>query len=138
VIAYISFELVLEFHDQLIAEYGGAKGILNEGLLRSALEMPKACFDGRDLHQTIYDKTAAYLFHLIQNRPFVDGNKRTASITALAFLASNAKGGFGFCCDDEYQDLIVGVAQGRISKKEIARFFRASQTKRSPKIVSKH
>jgi len=121
-ITYISFEFVLTLHDQLIEEYGGAKGILNEGLLRSALEMPKACFNGRDLHRTIYDKTSAYLFHLIQNHPFIDGNKRTASMAALVFFASNFKGGFGVF-DDEYQALILRVAQGLASKKEIAKFF---------------
>ncbi len=122
-IAYISFEYVLEIHDQLIEEYGGKKGILNEGLLRSALEMPKACFNGQDFHRTIYDKTAAYLFHLVQNHPFVDGNKRTASMTALVFFSTNFKGGFGFS-NQEYQDLILRVAQGAASKKEIAKFFR--------------
>lgn len=127
-IAYISFEFVLTLHDQLIKEYGGATGILNEGLLHSALEMPKACFNGRDLHRTNYDKTAAYLFHLVQNHPFLDGNKRTASMTALVFFSSNFKGGFGFC-DQEYQDLILGVAQGSVSKKEIAKFFRSIRIK---------
>ncbi len=127
-IDYISFEFVLSLHDELVEEYGGVKGILNEGLLHSALEMPKACFNGRDLHRTIYDKTAAYLFHLIQNQPFVDGNKRTASMTALVFFASNFKGGFGFS-DCDYQDLILKVAQGSVSKKEIAQFFRLIRTK---------
>ncbi len=122
-IAYVSFEFVLGMHDQLIEEYGGTKGILNEGLLRSALEMPKARFSGRDLHRTIYDKTAAYLFHLIQNHPFVDGNKRTAAMTAVVFFSSNFKGGFSFF-EHEYQDLILKVAQGCVSKKEIAKFFR--------------
>lgn len=122
-ITYVSFEFVLGLHDQLVEEYGGAKGILNEGLLRSALEMPKARFNGQNLHRTIYDKTAAYLFHLIQNHPFIDGNKRTASMTALVFFSSNFKGGFGFD-NQEYQDLILKVAQGAVSKKEIAKFFR--------------
>ncbi len=125
-ISYISFEFVYEIHDSLISEYGGAKGILNEGLLRSALEMPKAQFGGRDLHRTIFDKTAAYLFHMIQNHPFVDGNKRTASMTALIFFSSNYKGAFTII-DPEYQDLILEIAKGSISKKEIAKFFRNSR-----------
>ncbi len=125
-IAYISFEFILELHDQLIEEYGGVKGILNEGLLLSALEVPKARFNGKDLHRTIYDKTAAYLFHLIQNHPFVDGNKRTASMTALVFFSSNFKGPFTIF-DYEYQNLILEVAQGMVSKKTIAQFFRQSK-----------
>lgn len=127
-ISYITFEYVLEIHDELIEEYGGRKGILHEGLLRSALEMPKACFNGKDLYRTIFDKVAAYLYHLIQNHPFVDGNKRTAAMTAMVFFASNFQG--SFCIyEAEYQDLILGVAQGLITKKEIAKFFRDSRTK---------
>ncbi len=125
-ISYITFEAVLEIHDELIEEYGGAKGILNEGLLRSALEMPKASFGGRDVHRTLFDKVAAYLFHIIQNHPFLDGNKRTGAMTAMVFFASNYKGAFTIF-DAEYQDLILGVAQGAVTKKEIAKFFRDSR-----------
>lgn len=127
-IHYISYQYVIEVHDHLIDEYGGKKGVLSEGLLKSALEMPKACFNGKDLHRTVFDKTAAYLFHLIQNHPFVDGNKRTASMIALVFFSSNCKKDFSIS-DVEYQKVILGVAQGNISKKEIAKFFRYSQTK---------
>ncbi|MDE3055752.1 MAG: type II toxin-antitoxin system death-on-curing family toxin [Verrucomicrobiota bacterium] len=123
---YITYQYVIEIHDNLIDEYGGKKGILNEGLLRSALEMPKARFSGKDFHRTIFDKTAAYLFHLIQNHPFVDGNKRTASMTAMVFFASNYKKAFTIF-DAEYQDLILRTAQGMATKKEIAAFFRNSQ-----------
>ncbi len=128
-IAYITFEYVLKIHDQLIEEYGGMRGVLNEGLLRSALEMPKARFDGKDLHRTIFDKTAAYLFHLVKNRAFVDGNKRTAAMVAMVFFASNFSGHFSVF-DPEYQDLILGVAQGTVSKKEIALFFRKSRIRK--------
>jgi death-on-curing protein len=129
VIHYITYQYVIEVHDSLIDEYGGRKGILNEGLLRSALEMPKARFDGKDLHYTIFDKTAAYLFHLIQNHPFVDGNKRTASMAAMVFFASNCKKGWTIF-DAEFQEVILGVAQGNVTKKEIAKFFRNSQHKK--------
>jgi death on curing protein len=122
----MAYQYVIEVHDDLINEYGGRKGILNEGLLRSALEMPKARFNEKDLHRTIFDKTAAYLFHLIQNHPFVDGNKRTASMTAMVFFASNYKKKFTIF-DPEYQEIILGVAQGIVTKKEIAKFFRNSQ-----------
>ncbi len=125
-IHYVTYQYVIEVHDYLINEYGGRKGVLNEGLLKSALEMPKACFNGKDFHRTIFDKTAAYLFHLIQNHPFVDGNKRTASMTALVFFASNYKKPFTIL-DTEYQDIILGIAQGAVTKKEIAKFFRSSQ-----------
>lgn len=123
--SYITFEYVLEIHDVLIQEYGGQKGILSEGLLRSALEMPKARFHGRDLHRTIFDKVAAYLFHLIQNYLFMDGNKRTASMTSIVFFATNYKETISIN-DDAFQELILGIAQGVVTKKEIAKFFRNS------------
>lgn len=125
-ISYITFEYVLKIHDELIQQYGGAKGVLNEGLLHSALETPKARWGGKDLHRTIFDKTAAYLFHIIKNHPFVDGNKRTASMVAMVFFASNLHGSFAIF-DSEYQDLILGVAKGIVSKKEIATFFKNSR-----------
>ncbi len=88
--------------------------------------MPKARFNRRDLHRTIFDKTAAYLFHLIQNPPFVDGNKRTASMTAMVFFDSNFKK--GFCISEtDYQEIILGIARGLVTKKEIEKFFRKSQ-----------
>lgn len=122
-IYYPTLEKILEVHDQLIDEYGGLKGILNLSLLQSALATPKATFGVKDLHRTIYDKAAAYLFHITKNHPFVDGNKRTASMTALLFFSANFKGGFGFV-DLDYQDLILKVAQGSASKKDVAKFFR--------------
>lgn len=128
-IHYIAYQYVIEVHESLIDEYGGRKGILNEGLLKSVLEMPKARFNGRDLHRTIFDKTAAYLFRLIQNRPFVDGNKRTASMIAMVFLASNYKKDF-IIFDEEYQEIILGIAKGIIKKKEIAKFFSNSGHKK--------
>lgn len=127
-ISYLTYQYVIEVHDHLVNEYGGRKGILNEGLLRSALEMPKASFNGRDLHRTIFDKTAAYLFHLIQNHPFVDGNKRTAAMTAMIFFSLNYKKDFTIS-DELYQELILKVAQGLANKKEIAKFFRVLQSK---------
>ncbi len=121
-IHYISIDYVIKLHDQLVDEYGGRKGILNLGLLISALEMPKATFNGRDLHRTVYDKAAAYLFHLIKNHPFVDGNKRTAAMVSIVFLSTNeiTFSIFG----DDYENLILQVAKSEVSKKEIQKFFR--------------
>jgi death on curing protein len=125
---YLTYEFVLKLHDELIEEYGGAKGMLNEGLLHSALETPKARFNQKDLYRTIFDKTAAYLFHIIKNHPFVDGNKRTASMAALVFFSSNYKGAFEFF-DNDYQDLILKVAEGKAGKEEIAKFFKSIRIK---------
>ena len=114
---------MLEIHRDQIVRYGGTAGIRNLELLKSALGLPAATYDGDFLHTDIYEMAAAYLFHIVKNHPFIDGNKRTASMIAMVFFASNFHGAFTIC-GHEYQDLILGVAEGRISKKEIAQFFR--------------
>lgn len=123
-IHYISLENTLEIHEKLVDEYGGLNGVLNLGLLQSALEMPKSMFNGRYLHRTIFDKAAAYLFHIAKNHAFIDGNKRTAGMVSIAFLSLNEVTFIIF--DQDYEELILKTAQGRTSKKEIAQFFRSA------------
>lgn len=120
-IYFIPVDVVLKIHDDLIEDYGGAKGIRDYGLLLSALEMPKASFGGQDMHPTLFDKAAAYLYHVARNHPFIDGNKRTAAALALTFLEMNSVK----CKIDmrDFEELVVAAAQGLVSKKEIAHFF---------------
>jgi death-on-curing protein len=65
-------------HANQIEQYGGEPGLRDEGLLRSALAQPEASFGGEWLHTTLAEMAGAYLFHLVKNHAFVDGNKRTA------------------------------------------------------------
>ncbi|MCH8241170.1 MAG: type II toxin-antitoxin system death-on-curing family toxin [Planctomycetes bacterium] len=80
---------VLDIHDAQLAEHGGKPGMLDEGLLESALAQPMAEFDGHYLHEDLFAMAAAYVFHLANNHPFVEGNKRTALAAALVFLDIN-------------------------------------------------
>src|SRR5579872_5378365 len=115
---FISVAVALVLHDTLIDAYGGAKGIRDYGLLLSALGMPKSSFGGQDLHPTLLDKAAAYLYHAVRNHPFIDGNKRTASALALTFLEMNrVKVKIDI---RDYEELVVATAEGLVSKKEIA------------------
>jgi len=68
-IYFLSLEQVIELHDALVEEHGGLSGIRVLSLLNSAIEMPKSSMFGQYLHETIYDKAAAYLFHLVQKPP---------------------------------------------------------------------
>ena len=86
---YLSITKVLFVHDRAVKEFGGSFGIRDIGLVESAVARPQASFDGNDLYQSIYDKTAALLQSLLKNHPFVDGNKRTALISAGIFLKMN-------------------------------------------------
>ena len=86
---FLNVEQVIDFHNEIVNEFGGAHGIRDISLLISAVEMPKASMFGEFLHPSIYDKAAAYLFHIVCNHPFVDGNKRSGLTTALTFLDVN-------------------------------------------------
>jgi len=113
---------VLAIQARQIEKFGGMAGIRDEGLLDSALAQPQATFFGELLHPTIAEQAAAYLYHLAQNHPFLDGNKRTAFATMIAFLSIN-----GYDLDltqEEAFDLLMRVARGRISKEEVAVFIR--------------
>jgi death-on-curing protein len=85
--------------------------------------MPEAAFSGNELHTTADEKAAAYLFHIVKNHPFVDGNKRVGLAVALAFLALNDV--FIRATDDDLVDLVLGVAKGRRSKADVAVFLGA-------------
>jgi len=64
-------EIILIAQNQ-IKQYGGTFGIRDISLLSSAVAMPEASFDGSYLHESMYDKAAAYIFHLTQNHPFIE------------------------------------------------------------------
>jgi death-on-curing protein len=119
-------EVLLILQDQ-IRRYGGTYGVRDLGLLSSALAMPSASFQGKYLHKDLFEQAAAYAFHLCQNHPFVDGNKRTGLASALVFLSLN-----GVELDDPTErlyGLMVEVAGKGKGKAEIAAEFRRLQAK---------
>jgi death on curing protein len=121
---FINLQQVIEDHEEIIKIYGGLNGIRDLGLLISAIEMPKAALYGEYLHPTIYDKAAAYLFHIVCNDPFVDGNKRTGTIIALTFLKQNKIHiKFSETQSLELEEIVVNTAKGETSKVEISSFF---------------
>ena len=85
----------LALHDRLLALHGGAAGLRDDGLLKSALARPQQHFAYGESPDTI-DMATRYTAGIVHNHPFVDGNKRTAFVTALTFLRIN---GFGFRAD---------------------------------------
>ena len=83
---FLGLQEVLEIHRDQVTRYGGTAGIRDLDLLKSALGMPGATFNGEFLHTDVYEMAAAYLFHLVKNHPFLDGNKRVGAVAALVFL----------------------------------------------------
>jgi len=119
---FLSLDDVLESHAEQVAAYGGSDGIRDVGLLESALAQPAATFDGQFLHADLFEMAAAYLFHVVQNHPFVDGNKRVALECALLFMEIN--GCSVETSNEALVDLVLQAAQGQIGKQQIAEFFR--------------
>ncbi|MCG2786444.1 MAG: type II toxin-antitoxin system death-on-curing family toxin [Anaerolineae bacterium] len=86
---YLTPEQVLFIHARLVTETGGAHGVRDLGLLLSALARPQTTFDGQDLYPDLFHKAGALMESLLQNHPFVDGNKRTAITATGMFLRLN-------------------------------------------------
>lgn len=117
----LSLAEILEIHQDQIVRYGGASGTRDLNLLKSALGMPSATMDGRFLHTDIFEMAAAYLFHLVQNPPFIDGNKRVGAVAAFVFLALN-----DYEFDAPSGDLakfVLTLANGERTKAEAALFL---------------
>jgi death on curing protein len=121
-------EVLTILQDQ-IRRYGGKYAVRDPALLSSALAMPAVTYEGKLLHADIYEQAAAYAFHICQNHPFVDGNKRTALASALVFLDLNR-----IDLDDlkeELYPLMMGVAKGTKNKQDIALLLRKLAGKRN-------
>lgn len=115
---FLTVDDVIALHAGQLARYGGAAGLRDGTLLDSAVAQPQASFGGEWLHPDVWMMAAAYLFHLVQNHPFVDGNKRTGLLSALVFLALN-----GVMLDQAtpvLYDITMAVADGRLDKPAIA------------------
>ena len=123
---FLTLDDILESHLNQIDTYGGSHGIRDIGLLESAIAQPEASFGGQYLHADIFEMAAAYLYHLVMNHPFVDGNKRVGLEAALIFLEINDES--LIANDDELVDLVLKTTAGQIGKRQIAEFFRSHCT----------
>jgi death-on-curing protein len=119
---FLTLSEVLEIHRDQLARYGGDSGIRDVELLKSALGMPEATWGGAFLHGDIQEMAAAYLFHIVKNHPFVDGNKRVGTMATYVFLILN---GYQLTApEDSFTDLVINVARGKSSKPEVAAYLR--------------
>lgn len=119
---FLSMEDVIDIHADQIDRYGGSLGIRDVELLRSAIGMPEAGFGDHYLHADLFEMAAAYLYHIVQNHPFIDGNKRTGAMAAFVFLKLN---GLTLNADESvFESLVLQTAQGQTDKSAIGKFFR--------------
>lgn len=120
-IIFLPKEVILFFHEQLIQTYGGTYGIRDEKLLDSALEQPKTTFEGKYLHDTLIKMAAAYGFHLCNNHPFVDGNKRIALVVMDVFLQRN---GFEIIASEkETYKMMIKLATRKFNKNQLVEWL---------------
>ena len=119
---YLTLNEVLELYLRIIEQSGGAAGVRDLNALESALAQPRMTFEGRDLYPTIVEKAAALGFSLIQNHPFVDGNKRIGHAVMETFLVLN-----GYEIDatvDEQEQIILQVAAGNMTREAFTEWLR--------------
>lgn len=119
---FLSVAEVLEIHSQQLNAYGGIDGIRDQGLLESAVMTPQSSFGGEYLHQDIFEMAAAYAFHIAENQPFLDGNKRTALVSALAFLDLN--GIIILDPDRRLYAALIDIANRKADKYDLADLLR--------------
>ena len=121
-VRFLTLSEVLTILRDQITRYGGSFGVRDLGLLSSAIAVPQASFAGHALHNDIFEMAAAYAFHICQNHPFIDGNKRVALASALIFLDLN-----GASISDPAErlyEMMMEVAESRMGKSEIVSVFR--------------
>jgi death-on-curing protein len=119
---FLSVDEVLLLHEEQISRYGGGQGIRDAGALDSAVAMPMSTFDGRFIHADVFLMAAAYAFHIAQNQPFLDGNKRTGLAAALVFLDLN--GVEVLDPSGRLYDAMIGLAERRLDKPGLASLLR--------------
>lgn len=121
-IVYLNKEIILEIHEMQLQEHGGSSGIRDHSGLESAIAQPQVSFGDQDLHPTVFDKAAAYAFHIAEAQSFVDGNKRVALASALTFLALN---NYEFSEDQpEFYEAMISIANKKLDKEGLSNLFR--------------
>jgi death-on-curing protein len=118
--AWLSDEQIIAIHSRQLRRFGGAPGLRDDGLLRSAIERPlnKWHYEQAELAEL----AAAYAFGLAKNHAFVDGNKRIAFMAMMVFLRKN---GVRFSPDQAHATTIMmALAAGEVSENSLARWIR--------------
>jgi len=127
-ITFLSVDDVLLLHTDTVNTDGGSHGVRDHGLLDAAVAMPRQQFSGEFLHEDMAAMAAAYLFHIAQNHPFVDGNKRTAVMSALVFLQVNDIDRSPE--QDELEAITRQVAAGELTKDSLTKWVRSRIAKK--------
>lgn len=126
---FVPDALVFTIHDDLLQRYGGRRGLRDRNLLESALAQPKMTVGGKYANKTLFDKAAAYGFHVCKNHPFIDGNKRVAFVLMDIFLQKN--GWEIVAHEEEAYSMMIALASGKLTKAHLASWLKEHSSKLS-------
>jgi death-on-curing protein len=114
---YLALKEALELHRLIIEQSGGLAGVRDLGALESALAQPQMTFDGQELYPTVIEKASALGFSLINNHPFIDGNKRVGHAAMEVFLVLN---GYEIAASvDEQERIILDIASSTLGREHL-------------------
>lgn len=123
-LAHPTVEAVTAIHAEVLSAHGGGAGLREVALLESAVAAPQATMMGEPLFTDPVEIAAAYLFYLCRNRPFVDGNKRTALATCLVFLSENELLPDEKLDVEAWEALMLDVATSRLDREQTTKRLR--------------
>jgi death on curing protein len=117
--AWVTYDQAIAIHSRQLRRFGGAPGLRDDGMLRSALERPANKW--RYEQAGLVELAAAYAFGLAKNHAFVDGNKRIAFMAMMVFLRKN---GIRFAPDQaQATAIMLALAAGEVSEQSLARWI---------------
>lgn len=120
-IIFLDLEDIIKIHEIAIQKYGGRPGVRDFNLLLSAIYQPQQTFEGKYVYDSICKMAAVYAYHLAENQPFIDGNKRTAFAASVIFLRLND---YRLnATNDEVYQLFIDLADRRISKENFLKWY---------------
>lgn len=117
--AWLIYEQIVAMHSRQLRRFGGAAGLRDEGMLRSAIERPLNKWQYENA--PLLDLAAAYAFGLAKNHAFIDGNKRIAFMAMMVFLRKN---GIAFAPDPaQATAIMLALAAGQVSEQSLTRWI---------------
>ena len=121
-VKFLSVELVRIIQADLVRRYGGKTGLRGPELLESAVVHPRMTVGGKPAYRTIFDKAAAYGFHLCRNHPFIDGNKRVAFVAMYILLQKN--GWTLNAPEEDAYSMMMELAGAKITRSELSAWLK--------------
>ena len=119
---FVREELVMIIHSDLLQRYGGRAGLRDLALLESAPAQPRITVGQKFVHKSLFDKAAAYGFHLCRNHPFIDGNKRVAFVMMDLFLQRNGRE--IVANEEDAYSLMIDLSSGKVSKAQLSSWLK--------------